>query len=158
MRLNVIILSFESLDLFMAGDDVKEKKPDPTIYRARGGGCTWAGDAHVLLLNLVAMECPSSGLTLVDACACAAALAQEAARRLGVDPCDCLVVEDSTIGLAAARGAGMRCLVTFTHSTRGQEFAGAECVLESLEGVRLADLAAGRMAGRDDRVVAAATA
>ncbi len=24
---------FAGLDLFMAGDDVKEKKPDPTIYR-----------------------------------------------------------------------------------------------------------------------------
>lgn len=28
---------FSGLDLFMAGDDVKEKKPDPTIYKV--GGC-----------------------------------------------------------------------------------------------------------------------
>lgn len=40
----------------MAGDDVEQKKPDPSIYRI-------------------------------------------AAQRLGVDPSDCLVVEDSTIGL-----------------------------------------------------------
>ena len=46
----------QSLDVFMAGDDVDKKKPDPSIYRI-------------------------------------------AAQRLGVDPGDCLVVEDSTIGL-----------------------------------------------------------
>lgn len=28
---------FQGLDLFMAGDDVKEKKPDPTIYQV----CFW---------------------------------------------------------------------------------------------------------------------
>ncbi|KAB1210198.1 hypothetical protein CJ030_MR6G024470 [Morella rubra] len=47
---------FQSLDCFLAGDDVKEKKPDPSIY-----------------------------LT--------------ASKRLGVSPRDCLVVEDSIIGL-----------------------------------------------------------
>ena len=46
----------QSLDVFMAGDDVEKKKPDPIIYRT-------------------------------------------AAERLGVDPSQCLVVEDSTIGL-----------------------------------------------------------
>ena len=33
---------FQGLDLFMAGDDVKEKKPDPTIYKVRAApleGC-----------------------------------------------------------------------------------------------------------------------
>jgi HAD superfamily hydrolase (TIGR01509 family) len=46
----------QSLDVFMAGDDVEKKKPDPSIYRI-------------------------------------------AAQRLGVDPKDCLVVEDSIVGL-----------------------------------------------------------
>ena len=46
----------QSLDVFMAGDDVDKKKPDPSIYRI-------------------------------------------AAERLKVDPKECLVVEDSTIGL-----------------------------------------------------------
>lgn len=75
-----------------------------------------------------------------------------AAQRLGVDPGDCLVIEDSAIGLAAALGAGMRCAVTYTHSTLGQAFQGAECVLESLEGVHFEELAAGQLKGRDDRV------
>jgi beta-phosphoglucomutase-like phosphatase (HAD superfamily) len=43
-----------------------------------------------------------------------------AAQRLGVDPADCVVVEDSTIGLKAALGAGMRCIITYTPSTKQQ--------------------------------------
>lgn len=46
----------QALDVFMAGDDVPEKKPDPSIYVI-------------------------------------------AAERLGVYPSECLVIEDSTIGL-----------------------------------------------------------
>lgn len=66
-----------ALDVFMAGDDVPAKKPDPSIYRI-------------------------------------------ASERLGVAPECCLVVEDSKIGLDAALGAGMRCLITYTNSTREQ--------------------------------------
>lgn len=43
-----------------------------------------------------------------------------AAQKLGLDPADCLVVEDSTIGLQAALGAGMRCIITYTPSTKQQ--------------------------------------
>ncbi|KAJ6760832.1 XYLULOSE-15-BISPHOSPHATE (XUBP) PHOSPHATASE [Salix purpurea] len=35
-----------------------------------------------------------------------------AAKTLGVDPSSCVVVEDSAIGLAAAKAAGMKCIVT----------------------------------------------
>lgn len=45
----------QALDVFLAGDDVPVKKPDPTIYRM-------------------------------------------AAESLGLDPADCLVIEDSAIG------------------------------------------------------------
>ncbi|MCS0600917.1 HAD family phosphatase [Streptomyces sp. LP11] len=34
----------------------------------------------------------------------------EAARRLGADPADCVVLEDAALGAAAAHAAGMRCL------------------------------------------------
>lgn len=49
-----------------------------------------------------------------------------AAQRLGVDPADCVVVEDSTIGLQAALGAGMRCIITYTPSTKQQVSLGVE--------------------------------
>ena len=67
---------------------------------------------------------------------------QVAAERLGVDPAACLVIEDSSIGLAAALGAGMRCAITYTSSTSAQAFEGACCVLESLNGVGLQQLVA----------------
>lgn len=77
---------FETLDVFMAGDDVPKKKPDPIIY--------------VL-----------------------------AAEKLGVDASECLVIEDSLIGLQAALGAKMKCVVTHTPSTASQDFDGADLVL-----------------------------
>lgn len=43
-----------------------------------------------------------------------------AAQKLGLDPSECLVIEDSTIGLQAALGAGMRCIITYTPSTKQQ--------------------------------------
>lgn len=77
---------FAQLDLFMAGDDVPKKKPDPIIY--------------IL-----------------------------AAEKLGLDPSECVVIEDSLIGLQAAQGANMKCVVTHTPSTASQDFDGAEIVL-----------------------------
>jgi beta-phosphoglucomutase-like phosphatase (HAD superfamily) len=89
---------FSSLDLFMAGDDVPVKKPDPTIYKV-------------------------------------------AAQRLGIsDPARCLVIEDSVIGLQAALGADMKCVITYTTSTASQDFSGATSVLESLDGIGLSDV------------------
>lgn len=57
-----------------------------------------------------------------------------AAQKLGLDPADCLVVEDSTIGLQAALGAGMRCIITYTPSTKQQVSLG------TWEGARLGEL------------------
>jgi len=47
-----------------------------------------------------------------------------AAERLGVDPEKCVVVEDSMVGLRAAKGAGMKCLITYTSSTSSEDFYG----------------------------------
>ncbi|XP_010267398.1 PREDICTED: haloacid dehalogenase-like hydrolase domain-containing protein At4g39970 [Nelumbo nucifera] len=88
---------FQGLDCFLAGDDVKEKKPDPSIY-----------------------------LT--------------ASKRLGVLGKNCLVVEDSIIGLQAATRAGMSCLITYTSSTANQDFKDAIAIYPDLSNVRLSDL------------------
>lgn len=88
---------FRGLDCFLAGDDVKEKKPDPSIY-----------------------------LT--------------AAKRLGVSTADCLVVEDSVIGLQAATGAGMSCVITYTASTAEQDFKDAIAIYPDLSDIGLKDL------------------
>ncbi|KDP29706.1 hypothetical protein JCGZ_18641 [Jatropha curcas] len=88
---------FHGLDCFLAGDDVKEKKPDPSIYIT-------------------------------------------AAKKLGVSERDCLVVEDSVIGLQAATKAGMSCIITYTPSTADQDFKDAIAIYPDMSKVRLRDL------------------
>ncbi|XP_057970603.1 haloacid dehalogenase-like hydrolase domain-containing protein At4g39970 [Malania oleifera] len=63
-----------------------------------------------------------------------------AANRLGISGADCLVVEDSVIGLQAARGAGLPCIVTYTSSTANQDFKDAVAIYPDLGNVRLKDL------------------
>jgi beta-phosphoglucomutase family hydrolase len=56
----------------------------------------------------------------------------EAARRLGVPPIDCVVVEDGLPGLQAAHSAGMRCIgVTTTHPASALSLA--DRVVERLD-------------------------
>jgi HAD superfamily hydrolase (TIGR01509 family) len=52
-----------------------------------------------------------------------------AARRMGVDPARCVVVEDSRHGVAAARAAGMRVLAYAGGLTADQALAGPETVV-----------------------------
>uniref|UniRef100_A0A0D9X941 Haloacid dehalogenase-like hydrolase domain-containing protein n=1 Tax=Leersia perrieri TaxID=77586 RepID=A0A0D9X941_9ORYZ len=89
---------FNGLDCFLAGDDVKLKKPDPSIY-----------------------------ITAAEV-------------KLGVQSQNCLVVEDSVIGLQAATGAGMSCIITYTPSTSNQDFTDAIATYPDLSNVRLEDL------------------
>ena len=58
------------------------------------------------------------------------------ARRLGVDPGQCLVIEDAPSGLKAAEGAGMRTVaVTTTHKAEELQ---ADAVIADLSAVRVA--------------------
>jgi len=56
-----------------------------------------------------------------------------AANTLKVDPARCWVVEDSEIGLRAAKAAGMRCCVTKSIYTRNEDFESADVIVESLD-------------------------
>lgn len=58
-----------------------------------------------------------------------------ALQRLGLTADRCLAIEDSERGLAAARAAGLRCLVIPNDITRSCNFAGATAVLESAAAV-----------------------
>lgn len=62
-----------------------------------------------------------------------------AAKTLGLSPAACVVIEDSHIGLSAARAAGMRCIVTISTFTQNEDFSGADHVVPDLDqGVDLA--------------------
>lgn len=55
-----------------------------------------------------------------------------AANTLGVDPSSCVVVEDSAIGLAAAKAAGMKCIVTKSGYTADEDFLNADAVFDCI--------------------------
>ncbi|KAK9825328.1 hypothetical protein WJX74_009721 [Apatococcus lobatus] len=66
-----------------------------------------------------------------------------AAKELGLEPSRCVVVEDSFIGLKAAKAAGMRCIVTRSSYTKSEDFQAADAVVDELgatEGIALQDL------------------
>jgi len=44
----------------------------------------------------------------------------------------CVVVEDSRIGMLAATAAGMRCIVTTSSYTAGEDFAAADAVFDCI--------------------------
>lgn len=52
-----------------------------------------------------------------------------AAAQLGVDPRDCVAIEDSATGIKAAQAAGMHCIGINTHGNRAH-IAGADSVVE----------------------------
>lgn len=55
-----------------------------------------------------------------------------AAMELGVDPARCVVIEDSKIGLAAGKAAGMRVVVTESYYTKGEDFSAADAVFDCI--------------------------
>jgi HAD superfamily hydrolase (TIGR01509 family) len=55
-----------------------------------------------------------------------------AAEKLGLDPANCVVVEDSRNGLLAAKAAGMTCLITQNELTQNEDFSEAAIVLSCL--------------------------
>jgi HAD superfamily hydrolase (TIGR01509 family) len=62
-----------------------------------------------------------------------------AAKALALDPRSCVVIEDSHIGLTAAKAAGMNCIVTKSSYTADEDFSGADIVVPDLDsGIGLA--------------------
>ena len=56
-----------------------------------------------------------------------------AATTLGLDPAACVVIEDSHIGLSAAKAAGMHCIVTKSAYTAEENFTGADRIVTDLD-------------------------
>jgi len=51
---------------------------------------------------------------------------------MGLDKSRCVIIEDSHIGLGAARASGIRCLVTKSSYTGGEDFTGADKIVDEL--------------------------
>ncbi len=58
-----------------------------------------------------------------------------AAKKLGVDPSECLVLEDAPKGVQAGKAAGMKVFAIPSEYTKGQDFSLADKVLNSLSEV-----------------------
>ena len=83
-------------------------------------GTELAGRCHVFAGDIVAKKKPAPDIY-------AKVLAD-----LSLDPSACVVVEDSGIGVAAARGAGLTTIVTISAFTDDDDFTGAALVLSHL--------------------------
>lgn len=75
-----------------------------------------------------------------------------ASQKLGIKPENCVVVEDSIVGLRAAKAAGMKCIITYTGSTKKEDFygQGADAKIESLRNIKLEDIFGPIWAGDND--------
>jgi len=62
-----------------------------------------------------------------------------AAQRLGVEPRNCIVIEDAVAGVAAAKRAGMYCVAIATTHSR-QSLKQADLIVDTLEAVSINDL------------------
>ena len=63
-----------------------------------------------------------------------------AAERLGLDPNDCVAIEDSPRGVVAATRAGMKCIAVPTPSTADGDFSPATLIVRSLEDIDIETL------------------
>ena len=63
-----------------------------------------------------------------------------AARELGTDPVRCVAIEDAPAGVEAARAAGMQVIAVPDPALGRERVAAADVVLDSLVGLRPADL------------------
>ena len=63
-----------------------------------------------------------------------------AAQRLGVEPKDCVVIEDAQAGVEAAKAAGMKVIAVLSPHTHGQDLGRADRIVKSLKEVDMAVL------------------
>lgn len=55
-----------------------------------------------------------------------------AAEKLGVEPGECIVIEDAEAGVLAAKASGMKCVAVKSPNTFGQDLDKADLIVESL--------------------------
>ncbi|XP_076907067.1 CBBY-like protein [Bidens hawaiensis] len=97
-----------------AGDVVPRKKPDPVTKPLLDFSLQTTLFGSCIFIKII----PFSGNLQLST--------------LGVEPSRCVVVEDSGIGLAAAKAAGMTCIVTKSGYTADEDFENAAAVFDCI--------------------------
>jgi HAD superfamily hydrolase (TIGR01509 family) len=64
----------------------------------------------------------------------------EAARLLGVRPCDCTVLEDSKNGITSAKLAGMKCIGYVNENSGNQDLSAADYIVISIKEIKVHEL------------------
>ncbi|MDD5147653.1 MAG: HAD family phosphatase [Candidatus Daviesbacteria bacterium] len=62
-----------------------------------------------------------------------------AAKKLEIDPQDCIVIEDAPRGIQAAKAAGMKCIAITTTHPRG-ELIGADKIIDSFDEINITEI------------------
>lgn len=64
----------------------------------------------------------------------------EAAKRLGVNPVQCVVLEDSRNGVRAAKSAGMKCIGYMNPNSGNQDLSEADLIVTSIRDIKVQNL------------------
>ncbi|MBI2130092.1 HAD family phosphatase [Candidatus Woesearchaeota archaeon] len=59
------------------------------------------------------------------------------AKKLDLNPKDCVVIEDSSVGVEAAKNAGMKCIAIPNKYTERQDFSKADLVVDSADKINI---------------------
>ncbi|HEC21223.1 MAG TPA: HAD family phosphatase [Candidatus Peregrinibacteria bacterium] len=60
-----------------------------------------------------------------------------AAKKLGVNPEECVVVEDTRAGVTSAKAAGLKCVAFRNHHSGNQDLSQADLVIENFENLEI---------------------
>jgi len=120
----------QAADIAVAVCSTSNERAVATIVRILLGEAR-AGRMSIFAGDAVARKKPAPDIYLL------------AAQTLNVEPSRCVVVEDSHIGLTAARAADMHCIVTRSTYTGEEDFSAADIVVDHLDqGIDLTGLKA----------------
>ena len=53
------------------------------------------------------------------------------AKKLNLNPDDCIVIEDSPVGIESAKKAGMKCIAVLNKYTKKQDLSKADIIIDS---------------------------
>lgn len=120
---------YRKLDTFALKKAIATNADDPTIRKTNDAlDLRRFFGRHIYGISAVNFVCKPDPAVYIHA-----------ANKLGVQPTDCIAVEDSAFGIAAARAAGMTCIGINTGNDRTQ-LAQAHRIVDTYHEIDLADM------------------